>query len=108
MPTECERLIAETLRLDGAVVSTHEKLKSRETHSPLWWKAHEDWCEIRDERDGHAIRSAHRLARMLQVAIKELERNHEREQERAMRAGNACLMFSPALAEIEKIARGES
>jgi len=99
MNDETSRLIAETLRLNTVIVETHAKLEILETHSPAWWKVHEDWCEIRDERDGHAARSAPRLARMLEVAVKELH-------------GYAGSMSGHraenALAEIEKIAKGES
>lgn len=97
--TESEHLIAETLRLDAAVVSTHAKLESHETHSPSWWKTHEDWCEIRDERDGHAARSAPRLARMLKEAMDTLTA--------IQYASGDDGTIARALAEIEKIARGE-
>ena len=98
MTPETSRLIAETLRLDAAVVSTHAKLEILETHSPAWWKVHEDWCEIRDERDGYAIRSAPRLARMLEVAVNALicaEAN----------CGHVRDDVGTALAEIERIAK---
>lgn len=96
--TESSRLIAETLRLKEAVAATHKVLEGCAHHSPPWWTAHENWCEAHDEYEGHARRNVDRLARMLQVAIKELD--HYAGSMSGRSAENA-------LAEIEKIAREE-
>lgn len=117
MASETDSLIAETLRLDAKIVSARGKLESCQHHSPPWWTAHEDLCEARDEYDGHAARSAPRLARMLKMhqelalyiarGVRPSWLKTALSSEFSYRVDEECVA-EWALAVIEKIAKGES